>query len=195
MGEFGFNPGLVNIKRSRIIVKSSKMYKFVFPLVLGLCHGDKSGHVQQHAAPAQVAAPSSASGVSPYYAQYDYEAYEPQPQSFTSGGLDRQASIEAVLGAPVVITAFAAALFGGILSPLISEGLSRMSEYQIEWPSFNQRVEKRRKTKTKSSNKARELANNVSWLDILEGVNTVVSAIRSKRSVADEQMSTENISF
>merc|ERR1712227_426197 len=195
MGEFGFNPGLVNIKRSRIIVKSSQMYKFIFPLVLGLCHGDKSGHVQQHAAPAQVAAPSSAPGVSPYYAQYDYEAYEPQPQSFTSGGLDRQASIEAVLGAPVVIAAFAAALFGGILSPLISEGLSRMSEYQIEWPSFNQRVEKRRKTKTKSSNKARELANNVSWLDILEGVNTVVSAIRSKRSVADEQMSTENISF
>merc|ERR1711973_60895 len=115
--------------------KTSQMYKFIFPLVLGLCYGDKSGgHVQQHAAQAQVAAPSSAPGVSPYYAQYDYEAYEPQQQSFSSGGLDRQASIEAVLGAPVVITAFAAALFGGILSPLISEGLSRMSEYQIEWP-------------------------------------------------------------
>ena len=74
-----------------------------------------------------------------------------------------------------------------------------MSDYQIEWPSFDQKVQRRRKTKTKSSksffvnytsryiliylnigNKARELANNVSWLDILEGVNTVVSAIRSK---------------
>merc|ERR1712060_1013571 len=63
---------------------------------------------------------------------------------------------EAVLGAPVVITAFAAALFGGILSPLISEGLSRMSEYQIEWPSFSQRVE-RKKTKTRNkTSKARE---------------------------------------
>ena len=69
----------------------------------------------------------------------------------TSDWLHRQASIEAVLGAPVVITAFAAALFGGILSPLISEGLSRMGDYQIEWPSFSQRVEKRRKTKKGSS--------------------------------------------
>merc|ERR1712079_611097 len=93
---------------------------------------------------------------------------------------DRQASIEAVLGAPVVITAFAAALFGGILSPLLSEGLSRMSDYQIEWPTFEQKVQRRRKTKTKTCNKARELANNVSLIDILEGVNTVVSAIRSK---------------
>jgi len=166
------------------------MYKFIFPLVLGLCHGDKSGHVQQHAAPAQVAAPSSAPGVSPYYAQYDYEAYEPQPQSFTSGGLDRQASIEAVLGAPVVITAFAAALFGGILSPLISEGLSRMSEYQIEWPSFNQRVEKRRKTKTKAGSKARDLDNSINWLEMLETVNNVVSAIRTKRSVSESNQRT-----
>jgi len=167
------------------------MYKFIFPLVLGLCSGDKSGgHVQQHAAPAQVAAPSSAPGVSPYYAQYDYEAYEPQPQSFSSGGLDRQASIEAVLGAPVVITAFAAALFGGILSPLISEGLSRMSEYQIEWPSFNQRVEKRRKTKTKAGSKARDLDNSINWLEMLETVNNVVSAIRTKRSVSESNQPT-----
>ena len=118
----------------------------------------------------------------------------------TSDWLHRQASIEAVLGAPVVITAFAAALFGGILSPLISEGLSRMGDYQIEWPSFSQRVEKRRKTKKGSSktsfvtlvkakpdnhhhnvgNKARELDNSISWLDLLEGVNTFVSAIRTK---------------
>merc|ERR1711982_272850 len=154
------------------------------------------GHVAS--ASGQVPASAPASGLPPYYPEYEYDyAYEPQSQLFSSSAssLDRQASIEAVLGAPVVITAFAAALFGGILSPLISEGLSRMSDYQIEWPSFDQKVQRRRKTKTKSSNKARELANNVSWLDILEGVNTIVSAIRSKRSVADEQMSTENISF
>merc|ERR1712025_23665 len=172
--------------------KFKKMYKFIFPLVLGLCHGDKSGHVQQHAAPAQVAAPSSAPGVSPYYAQYDYEAYEPQPQSFTSGGLDRQASIEAVLGAPVVITAFAAALFGGILSPLISEGLSRMSEYQIEWPSFSQRVERKKsKTRNKTS-KAREFDDvdtSMSWLEVLDNVHNVISVVSnlSKRSVETDK--------
>merc|ERR1711963_57282 len=168
-------------------------------VLLGLASADKTagGHVAS--ASGQVPASAPASGLPPYYPEYDY-AYEPQSQLFSSSSssassLDRQASIEAVLGAPVVITAFAAALFGGILSPLISEGLSRMSDYQIEWPSFDQKVQRRRKTKTKSSNKARELANNVTWLDILEGVNTVVSAIRSKRSVADEHMSTENISF
>merc|ERR1719420_504082 len=167
--------------------------------LLGSCLGDKSAG---HAPAASNQVPVSAAGaVPPYYSEYDYSNYEPQSAAFSSSSsdsaslTDRQASIEAVLGAPVVITAFAAALFGGILSPLISEGLSRMSDYQIEWPSFDQKVQRRRKTKTKSSNKARELANNVSWLDILEGVNTVVSAIRSKRSVADEQMSTENISF
>merc|ERR1712203_1012487 len=93
---------------------------------------------------------------------------------------DRQASIEAVLGAPVVITAFAAALFGGILSPLISEGLSRMSDYQIEWPSIGSKDTRRRRKKVTSS-KARDLSNNISWLDVLEGVNSV-SAIRNKRS-------------
>jgi len=135
---------------------------------------------------------SQGAAVPPYYSEYDY-AYEPQTQSFSS--LDRQASIEAVLGAPVVITAFAAALFGGILSPLISEGLSRMGDYQIEWPSFSQRVEKRRKTKKGSSNKARELDNSISWLDLLEGVNTFVSAIRTKRSAAEETFNADTVSF
>ena len=117
-------------------------------LLTGVCLADKSAtHVNNNNI--QVPAASSGAPISPYYTEYDYNLYEPQSQSFNS--LDRQATIEAVLGAPVVITAFAAALFGGILSPLISEGLSRMSEYQIEWPSFSQRVEKRRKTKKGSS--------------------------------------------
>ena len=117
-------------------------------IVTGLSAGDKSaGHIASGSSPVQASAPSS---LPPYYAEYDYGGYEPQgtfSSSASASALDRQASIEAVLGAPVVITAFAAALFGGILSPLISEGLSRMGDYQIEWPSFNQRVEKRRKTK------------------------------------------------
>merc|ERR1712045_997890 len=106
-----------------------KQFLVILPALLGLAAADKSGgHVA--AATNQVPLSSQGAAVPPYYSEYDY-AYEPQTQSFSS--LDRQASIEAVLGAPVV-TAFAAALFGGILSPLISEGLSRMGDYQIEWP-------------------------------------------------------------
>ena len=125
---------------------------------------------------------SAAGAVPPYYSEYDYSNYEPQSAAFSSSSdssaslTDRQASIEAVLGAPVVITAFAAALFGGILSPLISEGLSRMADYQIEWPSIGAKETRRRRKKV-SSSKARDLANNISWLDVLEGVNSVVSAI------------------
>jgi len=168
-----------------------KKFLVIIPALLGLAAADKSGgHVA--AATNQVPLSSQGAAVPPYYSEYDY-AYEPQTQSFSS--LDRQASIEAVLGAPVVITAFAAALFGGILSPLISEGLSRMGDYQIEWPSFSQRVEKRRKTKKGSSNKARELDNSISWLDLLEGVNTFVSAIRTKRSAAEEPFNADTVSF
>ena len=121
----------------------------------------------------------------PYYSEYDYSNYEPQSAAFSSSSsdsaslTDRQASIEAVLGAPVVITAFAAALFGGILSPLISEGLSRMADYQIEWPSIGAKETRRRRKKV-SSSKARDLSNNISWLEVLEGVNSFVSAIRTK---------------
>ena len=128
---------------------------------------------------------SAAGAVPPYYSEYDYANYEPQSAAFSSSSdssaslTDRQASIEAVLGAPVVITAFAAALFGGILSPLISEGLSRMADYQIEWPSIGAKETRRRRKKV-SSSKARDLANNISWLEVLEGVNSFVSAIRTK---------------
>merc|ERR1711933_163102 len=168
-----------------------KQFLVILPALLGLAAADKSGgHVA--AATNQVPLSSQGAAVPPYYSEYDY-AYEPQTQSFSS--LDRQASIEAVLGAPVVITAFAAALFGGILSPLISEGLSRMGDYQIEWPSFSQRVE-RKKTKTRNkTSKARELDNSISWLDLLEGVNTFVSAIRTKRSAVEETFNADTVSF
>merc|ERR1712117_855213 len=129
-------------------------------VLLGSCLGDKS---VGHAPAASNQVPVSAAGaVPPYYSEYDYSNYEPQSAAFSSSSdssaslTDRQASIEAVLGAPVVLTAFAAALFGGILSPLISEGLSRMADYQIEWPSIGAKETRRRKTKKGSSNKARE---------------------------------------
>jgi len=168
-------------------------------VLLGSCLGDKSaGHAQ--AASNQV--PVSAAGaVPPYYSEYaDYSNYEPQSAAFSSSSdssaslTDRQASIEAVLGAPVVITAFAAALFGGILSPLISEGLSRMADYQIEWPSIGAKETRRRRKKV-SSSKARDLANNISWLDVLEGVNSVVSAISKRSAPETESFSAEEVSF
>ena len=153
-------------------------------LLTGVCLADKSAtHVNNNNI--QVPAASSGAPISPYYTEYDYNLYEPQSQSFNS--LDRQATIEAVLGAPVVITAFAAALFGGILSPLISEGLSRMSEYQIEWPSFSQRVE-RKKTKTRNkTSKAREfddVDSSLSWLEVLDNVHNVISTVSNLSKVS-----------
>merc|ERR1711936_398477 len=164
--------------------------------VTAVCQADKTaGHVNNNI---QVPAASSGAGINPYYSEYDYNLYEPQTQPLNS--LDRQATIEAVLGAPVVITAFAAALFGGLLSPLISEGLSRMSEYQIEWPSFSQRVDRKKtKTRTKTS-KARDfddVDSSMSWMEVLDNVHNVITTVNnlSKRSVDAEQKPAENLSF
>merc|ERR1712244_56744 len=189
MGESGFSSQLVNTQArgmNRLLVLTT--------VLLGSCLGDKSAG---HAPAASNQVPVSAAGAVPPY----YSDYEPQSAAFSSSSsdsaslTDRQASIEAVLGAPVVITAFAAALFGGILSPLISEGLSRMADYQIEWPSIGAKETRRRRKKV-SSSKARDLSNNISWLEILEGVNSFVSAIRTKRSAAEpESFSAEDVSF
>ena len=51
---------------------------------------------------------------------------------------------EALIAAPLIVTAFSAALFGGLLSPAITYGFERMSEYEIKWPEFT------RKTSSKS---------------------------------------------
>jgi len=132
-------------------------------------------------------APSAGSApVAPYYSEYPDYGYAPSGPGFSSE-LDRQ-GLEAVLGAPVVITAFAAALFGGLLSPLISIGLSRMGEFEIEWPEFKQKVETGTKKKTKSNknrtklSKARALVDDFSWIEALETVNNFVGNMRSKRS-------------
>eukprot|EP00091_Calanus_sinicus_P024938 TRINITY_DN9246_c0_g1_i1.p1 TRINITY_DN9246_c0_g1~~TRINITY_DN9246_c0_g1_i1.p1 ORF type:complete len:179 (-),score=49.01 TRINITY_DN9246_c0_g1_i1:153-689(-) len=133
-------------------------------------------------------APSAGSApVAPYYPEYPDYGYPPSGAGFSSE-LDRQ-GLEAVLGAPVVITAFAAALFGGLLSPLISSGLNRMSEFEIEWPEFKQKVETGTKKKTKSTknksklgSKARELLQEFSWIEALDSVNNLIGNMRTKRS-------------
>merc|ERR1712079_417400 len=128
-------------------------------------------------------APSAGSG--PYYPEYPEYGYPPSGPGFNSE-LDRQ-GLEAVLGAPVVITAFAAALFGGLLSPLISSGLSRMAEFEIEWPEIKQKVDNKKKTKTtknrtKLISKARQLVSNFSWIEALDTLNSFVGNTRYKRS-------------
>ena len=68
-------------------------------------------------------------GSSPYYA--DYYSQPSAPSGLASVfSVDRQ-GFEAILTAPLVLTAFIAALFGGFLSPLISQGLASLTEYEI----------------------------------------------------------------
>ena len=69
-----------------------------------------------------------------YYPDYGYPASQGYPQE-----LDRQ-GIETALATPLVITAFLAAIVGGIMGPLISGGLSRLGEYQIEWPQVRRKT-------------------------------------------------------
>merc|ERR1711874_180631 len=192
MGESPSSKSVRNISEMKLLAVTAVSLW----LLLAVCQADKTaGHVNNNI---QVPAASSGAGINPYYSEYDYNLYEPQTQPLNS--LDRQATIEAVLGAPVVITAFAAALFGGLLSPLISEGLSRMSEYQIEWPSFSQRVDRKKtKTRTKTS-KARDfddVDSSMSWMEVLDNVHNVITTVNnlSKRSVDAEQKSAENLSF
>merc|ERR1711874_943583 len=118
----------------------------------------------------QVPAASSGAGINPYYSEYDYNLYEPQTQPLNS------------------------------LSPLISEGLSRMSEYQIEWPSFSQRVDRKKtKTRTKPSKALDfdDVDSLMSWMEVLDNVHNVITTVNnlSKRSVDTEQKPAENLSF
>ena len=62
-----------------------------------------------------------------------------------------------------------------------------MSEYQIEWPSFSQRVE-RKKTKTRNkTSKAREfdgVDTSMSWLEVLDNVHNVISVVSNLSKVS-----------
>jgi len=79
-----------------------------------------------------------------------------------------------LIAAPLIVTAFSAALFGGLLSPAITYGFERMSEYEIKWPEFTR--------KTSKSGKSRALQ--FSWLDTLEAVGKVVKKLESVQSEA-----------
>merc|ERR1711941_111872 len=49
---------------------------------------------------------------------------------------DRTGGLEAFITAPLVVTAFIAALFGGFVSPIISNGLRTMSQFEITLPQI-----------------------------------------------------------
>ena len=76
---------------------------------------------------------------SQYYPDYGYPSQPSLAESSFSSTLDRQ-GLEIALGAPLVVTAFAAALLGGFLSPLISSGLSRLGEYEVQWPQVKRKI-------------------------------------------------------
>jgi|ERR1712121_93939 len=100
---------------------------------------------------------------------YDYSTYP--ETSYQNQAADRQGA-EALIAAPLIVTAFSAALFGGLLSPAITYGFERMSEYEIKWPEFTR--------KTSKSGKSRALQ--FSWLDTLEAVGKVVKQLESVQS-------------
>jgi len=127
--------------------------------------GHKLTHDQSLVAPA---APRTAGYPEEPY--YDYATYP--EASYQNEAADRQ-GVEALIAAPLIVTAFSAALFGGLLSPAITYGFERMSEYEIKWPEFT------RKTSSKSG-KSRALQ--FSWLDTLEAVGKIVKKLESVQS-------------
>ena len=76
---------------------------------------------------------------SQYFPDYGYPSQSSYPESSFSSTLERQ-GLEIAFGAPLVITAFVAALLGGFLSPMISSGLSRLGEYEIQWPEVKRKI-------------------------------------------------------
>lgn len=151
--------------------------------VLALASG-KALAEGEHAAPsAQVLQAPAAPRTSNYgeeYSNYDYSNYQenPYPVQQEATAADRQ-GVEGLIAAPLIVTAFSAALFGGLLSPAITYGFERMAEYEIKWPEF---------TRKKSSGKSRAL-DAFSWLETLETVGKIVEEIQStnKGSFAPSQ--------
>jgi len=86
--------------------------------------------------------------------------------------------VEALIAGPLIVTAFSAALFGGLLSPALKYGFERMNEYEIRWPEFT------RKKKKSGKGKNRSLYEDpgFSWISTLETVGDMVAQLRTKRS-------------
>merc|ERR1719153_1153860 len=133
----------------------------MLPLLLLLAAGvwGEGEHKQEAASLVAPAAPRTNYPEQPYY---DYADAYPEA-NYQSQAADRAG--EALIAAPMIITAFSAALFGGLLSPAITYGFERMSEYEIRWPEF---------TRKKKSGKSRSLTDHFDWISTLETVGQMV---------------------
>lgn len=153
---------------------------FLGSCISGLVVGDESAH-KLHASSLQAPPPpgqyaqqqQAASDVDPYYTDY-YQASQPGTGSSGFGGITDRQAFE-VLGAPVVLTAFAAALFGGILSPLVSTGFEAMSEYEIQWPEFKRKTETSSYSRNMADGEGR--ANRFSWINTIEMIGETLESI------------------
>jgi len=155
-------------------------------LLLSLYHGEATAEgelnspvplVSQSNNIAPPAAPRSSGYVEdPYY--QDYSNYQEVTYPTQQQAADRQ-GVEALIAAPLIVTAFSAALFGGLLSPAISYGFERMSEYEIQWPEFKRKHEKSGDSRSLDDD---DRGPSFSWLDTLEKVGQLVQRIQSMRT-------------
>merc|ERR1711934_549583 len=83
---------------------------------------------------------------SPYYPDYTYN--QPSGPTALSSVFSLERQGEAIFTFPLILTAFIAALFGGFLSPLISQGLASLREYEIRMPQIVKRNETETTTET-----------------------------------------------
>jgi len=127
-------------------------------------------------APSAPVAPYYPEDNSQYYPDYGYPPQQSYPESSFSSLLDRQ-GLETIVAAPLVITAFIAALIGGILSPMVSDGLSRLGQYEIEWPEVKRRV-----PSIDTTDEEARTIESWSWIQALERVSQVLEETRTKRS-------------
>lgn len=163
----------MNLRRDHTTIRQSTMATLYYTILLlaglSLCDDQVVQVVEDTAGPYY-------SEDSQYYPDYGFQQHQPFPQD--SSSLDRQ-GIEAVLATPVVLTAFVAAIVGGILSPLITEGLTRLGEYEIEWPEVKRRVPS---TESSDDDEEERSLESWSWIQALETVSQALEESRTKRS-------------
>merc|ERR1711962_233488 len=133
----------------------------------GLCFGEgehiADPRLEHGAGLVAPAAPRTTGYADDTYYDYSNGVYQ-ESQYPTQSASDRQA-VETLIAAPLIVTAFSAALFGGLLSPAITYGFERMSEYEIRWPEF---------TRKKKSGKSRSLTDDFDCISTLETVGQMV---------------------
>eukprot|EP00090_Calanus_glacialis_P022773 TRINITY_DN3507_c0_g1_i1.p1 TRINITY_DN3507_c0_g1~~TRINITY_DN3507_c0_g1_i1.p1 ORF type:complete len:162 (+),score=34.66 TRINITY_DN3507_c0_g1_i1:89-574(+) len=141
---------------------------------IGTAHCDQSAYPQTNVvAPlTQEYADTGLVDNSAYYNTADYSqgAYTDYGQYSEN---DRTAElIETAITIPMAITAFFAALLGGILAPIVSDGMRSLSEFEFELPDFPEI-----KRKTNKGREFDELAKPISSLFKVAAGKLITNAI------------------